>query len=57
MKDTLCFCATYSYFKEGALKALKRDAMVLTRYVEVVPFVKRRYMTGVPFLSKEVYKI
>ena len=36
MKDTLCFCATYSYFKEGALKALKRDAMVLTRYVEVV---------------------
>ena len=54
MEDT--FCATYSYFKEGALKLLKSDAMVLTRYVEVVPFVKRRYMKGIPFLLKEVYK-
>ena len=46
----------YSYLKDSALTAVKRDEKFLTRYVKGVPFVNRRYAKGVSFLSKMVYK-
>ena len=45
----------YSYLKESAFTAVKRDAMLQTRSVKGVPFVNRRYTKGVPFLPKMVY--
>ena len=46
----------YSYLKDSALTAVKRDEKFLTRYVKGVPFVNRRYTKRVPFLAKIVYK-
>ena len=46
----------YSYLKDSALTAVKRDETFLTRYVKGVPFVNRRYAKGVSFLSKMIYK-
>ena len=46
----------YSYFKESAFTAVKRDAKFYARYVKGVPFVNRRCMKGSPFLSQLVYK-
>ena len=49
----------YSYFKDSAFTAVKRDAKPFyTRYVKGIPFVIRRYtcMKGPPLLSKRVYK-
>ena len=34
----------YSYFKEVAFTAVKRDVQFLTRYVKEVPFAIRRYI-------------
>ena len=34
----------YSYFKEVAFTAVKRDVQFLTRYVKGVPFAIRRYI-------------
>ena len=44
----------YSYFKDSAFTAVKRDVKFLTMYVKGVPFVNRSYTKGVPFLSKIV---
>ena len=45
-----------SYLKDSAFIAVKRDAKSQTRYVKGVPFVNRRYMKGVTFSWKMVYK-
>ena len=45
----------YSYLKESAFTAVKRDAKLQTRSVKGVPFVNRRYTKGLPFLPKMVY--
>ena len=37
-----------SYLKDGAFKAVKRDAKFKTWYVKGVPFVHGRYTKGVP---------
>ena len=42
----------YSYFKEIAFTAVKRDEQFLTRYVKGVPFVNRRYMLQVKIKSR-----
>ena len=44
----------YSYFKDSAFAAVKRDTK-LNKFVTEVPFVNRRYAKWVPFLSKMVY--
>ena len=48
----------YSFFKESAFTAVKRDAKFYARYVKGVAFVNRRCMKakGLPFLSQLVYK-
>ena len=46
----------YSYFEDSALTAVESVAKFLIRYVRWVPFVNRRYIRGVPFRSKIVYK-
>ena len=47
-----CGFLIYSYFKESAFTAVKRDAKFYARYVRGVPFVNRRCMKGLPFLSQ-----
>ena len=42
----------YSYFKDIAFTAVKRDEQFLTRYVKAVQFVNRRYMLQVKFKSR-----
>ena len=47
---------SFSYLKDSASTAVKRDTVVLTRYVKGVPFGSGRYTKEVPFLSKMVCK-
>ena len=44
----------YSYFKDSAFTAVKRDAKFGTRYAKGEPFVDRSLTKGVPFLPKLV---
>ena len=53
----LWFCDLLILNKDSVFIAVKRDAIFLTRYVEVEPFVRGMYTKGVPFLSKMVWKI
>ena len=46
----------YSYPKDSAFTAVKRDAKFLSRFVKGVPFVNRKYTKGLPFLSNMVHK-
>ena len=47
-----CGFLIYSYFKESAFTAVKRDAKFYARYVRGVPFLNRRCMKRLPFLSQ-----
>ena len=38
------------------LHIIKRRLIAVSRYEKEAPFFKERYMKGVPFLSKVVYK-
>ena len=43
----------YSYLKDSAFTAVKRDDKVKIRFVKGAPFVNRKYTKGVPFLFKD----
>ena len=51
-ENVLLLWLFYSYFKEIAFTAVKRDEQFLTRYVKGVPFVNRRYMLQVKIKSR-----
>ena len=42
----------YSFFKDSAFTAIKREENALTRYVKGVAFINKRHTKGLPFLSK-----
>ena len=48
------FC--FSYLKDTAFTAIKRERALKSTYVQVVSFVNGRYSKGVPFLVKMAYK-
>ena len=42
VKKISWFCDFFSFFKDSALKAVKRDSTFQTRYVKGLPFVNRQ---------------